>query len=495
MDLLLYNPRSAWSKRRVPMSLLAIGSVLEGRFDYRILDGNFLSDPVRQVSEVIAAEQPEVLGLTVMPGPQLHEAIPLTRALRETFPHLQIVWGGYFPSNHPDVVLRSGWVDFILRGPSEVSFLELMDALKGDDDPRNIPGLSFLDDDRPVHNPARQPMTHPDDLPPWPYPRVGDLDRYLGRSHLGERTTSMHTSYGCPFHCSFCAVVPIYEGGWLGRSGRLLADDVEHVVRRFGVDAIQFCDNNFFTSFKRVHEFSEEVLRRGLRISWWGEGRPDTLLHYPDEVLSTMRRAGCRMIFLGAESGSDEQLRRMNKGGTQTGETVLLLAERFRRDDIIPEFSFVLGGPAEDVGAEIEREIGFIREVKRRNQDAEIILYIYAPVPTPGSDLFGVASQEGFSFPDRLEDWLRPEWKALDLRRNPHTPWLKPRHVTRIADFESVLNAVYPTVSDIRLRPWKRRVLKALGAWRWAMKVYGLPYEIRLFHRLFRYRQPEQEGF
>lgn len=495
MYLLLYNPRSARSKHRVPMSLLALGSTLEGRFDYRILDGNFLSDPVRQVSEVVASERPSVVGITVMPGPQLHEAIPLTRALRQTFPNLRIVWGGYFPSNHPDVVLRSGLVDFVLRGPSEVSFLELMDSLRRDGDPGSVPGVSCLRDGEPVHNPLRRPMTHPDDLPPWPYLRVGDMSKYLGRSYLGARTTSMHTSYGCPFRCSFCAVVPIYEGGWLGRSARLVADDVEHVVRNFGVDAIQFCDNNFFTSFRRVHEFSEEVLRRGLRVSWWGEGRPDTLLNTPDEVLSAMRRAGCRMVFLGAESGSAERLRQMNKGGTQTGETVLHLAERFRRYDIIPEFSFVLGGPAEDVDAEIGREVRFIREVKRRNPDAEIILYVYAPVPSPGSDLFDTASQEGFAYPERLEDWLRPEWRGLDLRRDPRTPWLKPRHISRIADFESVLNAVYPTVSDIRLRPYQRRLLKALGRWRYAAEVYGFPYEIRLFHRLFRYRQPEEEGF
>ncbi|MBI2951488.1 cobalamin B12-binding domain-containing protein, partial [bacterium] len=272
MDLLLYNPRSAWSKHRVPMSLLALGSTLEGRLDYRILDGTFLSDPIRQVSEIVARDRPNFLGMTVMPGPQLHEAIPLTRALRQTFPGLWIVWGGYFPSNHPDVVLRSGWVDFILRGPSEVSFVELLDALRRDGDYRAIPALSYLDGDQPVHNPARRPMTHPDTLPPWPYHRVGDMEKYLGRSCLGERTTSVHTSYGCPFRCSFCAVVPIYEGGWVGRGARLVADDVQHVVKTFGVDAIQFCDNNFFTSYKRVYELSEEVLRRRLRVSWWGEG-------------------------------------------------------------------------------------------------------------------------------------------------------------------------------------------------------------------------------
>ena len=495
MDLLLYNPRSASSKHRVPMSLLALGSALEGQIDYRILDGNFLSDAVTQIAKLISRDRLRILGITVMPGPQLQEAIPLTRELRRSFPDLRIVWGGYFPSNHPDVVLRSGWVDFIVRGPSEVSFKELVNALLAEGDYRAIPGLSYTDGDRPVHSPSRKPLTHPDTVPPWPYHRLGNIEKYLGRSFLGERTSSMHTSYGCPFKCSFCAVVPIYEGGWIGRSAGLVADDVEYVSRSFGVDAIQFCDNNFFTSHKRVYEFSQEVMNRGLRVSWWGEGRPDTLLNYPDEVLSTMRRAGCRMIFLGAESGSPVRLRQMNKGGTQTGETVIKLAERFRRHRIIPEFSFVLGGPASDVDAEIESELQFIRDVKRCNPDSEIILYLYAPVPTMGSDLFHSAAQEGFFFPDRLEDWLQPEWRDLDLRRSPQTPWLKPRHVEKIARFESVLNAAYPTVSDVRLKPSQRRFLKSLGSWRYATETYRHPYEIRLFHRIFRYRQPEREGF
>ena len=476
MDLLLYNPRSARAKHRVPMSLLALGSTLEGRFDYQILDGNFLTDPIREVSEILASSRPRFLGMTVMPGPQLQESIPLVSELRRRFPDLLIIWGGYFPSNHPDVVLRSGRVDFVLRGPSETSFAELLDALSHDRDFRGVPGLSFMSDGQPVHNPIRKPLPHPDGLPPWPYHRLGDVDRYLGGSYLGQRTTSMHTSYGCPFLCGFCAVVPIYEGGWVGRSAGPLADDVDHVTKAYGVDAIQFCDNNFFTSSKRVYQFSEELLRRKIRVSWWGEGRPDTLLNYTDEVLSTMSRAGCRMVFLGAESGSADRLRQMNKGGSQTRDTVLDLAGRFRRHDIIPEFSFVLGGPAKDVDAEIDREIDFVREVKRCNPRSEIIIYLYAPVPTYDSQMFREASEQGFRYPDRLEDWLAPGWNELDLRRNPRTPWLHSRHIHKIARFERVLNAAYPTVSDIRLRPWQRRLLRAIGTWRYRRGGYAVPY-------------------
>ena len=78
-----------------------------------------------------------------MPGPQLLQAIPLTRSLKERFPGLHIIWGGYFPSLHARTVLESGFVDFVIRGQGELSFLELVEALEANASYDHIPGLSF----------------------------------------------------------------------------------------------------------------------------------------------------------------------------------------------------------------------------------------------------------------------------------------------------------------------------------------------------------------
>ena len=495
-DIILYFPRSANSKYRVPMSLLALGSMLENRYDYAIVDGNFFHDPVAQLTAALERSGAQILGMSVMPGPQLQEAIPLVRHLKDRLPSLKVIWGGYFPSNHTDTVLHSGWVDYVMRGPVEREFVQLLQYLDGNGVRReSIPGLSYRENGHTVHNPQRMPLATIDDLPPWAFERLGDMRRYLGKTYLGRRTTAMHTSYGCPFKCSFCAVVPIFEGGWVARTASRVAEDVASIVERFDVDAIEFDDNNFFTSVKRTAQFAEEILQRELRISWWGEARPDTLENYPDDVLAQMRRAGCKMIFLGAESGSALRLEQMNKGGTQTPDTILRLAEKLRRYDIIPEFSFVLGAPADDVDAALDEEIAFIRRVKEINPQSEIIIYVYAPVPMPGSSLFEEVQKNGFAFPARLEDWLLPQWSRLDLRRNPLTPWLKPRHLDKIHHFETVLNARYPTNSDIKLSARQRRMLQMSGAWRYATEFYFAPYEIKLLHRWMRYRQPEIEGF
>jgi hypothetical protein len=95
-----------------------------------------------------------------------------------------------------------------------------------------------------------------------------------------------------------------------------------------------------------------------------------------------------------------------------------------------------------------------------------------------------------------LEQWLEPQWTSFDMRKQPLTPWLKPRHFEQIFNFERVLNARFPTVSDIKLKAWQTGILKTLGAWRYGLGFYAAPWEIRLVaNRFFRYRQPEIEGF
>ena len=243
-------------------------------------------------------------------------------------------------------------------------------------------------------------------------------------------------------------------------------------------------------------EFSKLILNDG--ISWWGEGRIDTINKYSDDDLALMRDAGCKMIFLGAETGNDDVLKQMDKGGTQSADQIREFAAKMGRFDIVPEYSFVLGMPAdteEQVMTQIESDIRFIQEIKEINPNTEIIIYIYSPVPTEGSELYEQITKAGFSFPEKLEDWLNPAWENFDLRKNPLTPWLTPKMIDRIKNFETVLNGYHPTVSDFRIKGIKRTALKAVSSWRYKSGVFAYPYEIKALHKLWKYRQPEIEGF
>lgn len=497
--VLLFNPRSANHKYRIPNSILQVAASIEGKFGWTLVDGNLESDPWEKISSYLATGEYGYFGSTVMPGPQLRQAIPISKKIREQFPSVNIIWGGYFPSNQQKVCLNSGYIDVLIIGPGDKCFPELLSRMEnGNTDWKDIPNLAYRVGEEFVVT-KKDEIYDQDTLPQLPYTKLEEfypLNRYLGKTYLGRKTLAYHSSFGCPFTCSFCAVVPIYNARWKGKSAELVYADVKYLKEHYGADAIEFHDNNFFVSEKRTAEFSRLVMNEGM--AWWGEGRIDTIDKYSDETLKLMRDSGCRMIFFGAETGDDARLKKMDKGGTQTGAQILRFAERMRKSGIIPEYSFVLGTPGQDEAEtwkQIKDDIAFIRKVKEVNPETEIIIYIYSPVPTEGSELYKAVLASGFSFPEKLEDWISPQWEKFDLRKNPLTPWLTAEMVTYIMNFETVLNGYHPTVSDIRLTERKRKFMRALTAFRYRTGLVDLPYEVKFFQKIWKYRQPETEGF
>ena len=100
-----------------------------------------------------------------------------------------------------------------------------------------------------------------------------------------------------------------------------------HLQREYGVNAVQFYDNNFFLREDHTRELAERMTPLGM--NWWCEGRIDAVLGYSDETLRKLRQSGCVMIFFGVESGSDEILRSMRK--QLKSEQILALAKRIRQ--------------------------------------------------------------------------------------------------------------------------------------------------------------------
>jgi radical SAM superfamily enzyme YgiQ (UPF0313 family) len=291
-------------------------------------------------------------------------------------------------------------------------------------------------------------------------------------------------------------VVPIYNARWKGRSAECIYRDIKLLRDNYGGNAIEFHDNNFFVSEKRTVDFANLI--KNDKMVWWGEGRIDTINKYSDSSLALMRESGCKMIFFGAETGNDEILKKMDKGGTQSAAQIREFAARMAKFDIIPEYSFVLGTPAptaKQVMKQIDDDIAFIREIKSINPRTEIIIYVYSPVPVEGSDMYKKVLESGFRFPEKLEEWISPQWESFDLRKNPLTPWLTPEMIDKIRDFEIVLNSYYPTVSDIRLTGMKKKLMRGLSYFRYKAGIYSMPYELKALQVLWKYRQPEIEGF
>ena len=475
-----------------------IAASIDGIYDWVIVDGNREENPYEKIYSYLKTGDFKYIGFTVMPGPQTKQAIPFSKRLKTDFPNTVMIWGGYFPTNYYKVVLDSGYVDFVINGPGDHAFPQLINALENNEPLSTIKNLIYKTEQVIVKN-RKEDLIDQDDLAALPYDKLHtfySIDKYLGQTYLGKKTLAYHSSIGCPFTCSFCAVVPTYEARWKAKSAEHVYSDIKYIKDKWGADAIEFHDNNFFVSEKRSVAFAKLILPE--KMSWWGMARIDTMDKFKDESLSLIRKAGCKIIFFGAESGSDKVLSQLDKGGTQTGEQILRFAERLKKFDIIPEYSFVLGTPAatkEEVMAQIDFDISFIKKVKAVNPATEIVLYTYSPVPAEGTELFKEVVASGFHYPETLEEWIDPQWEKFDLRKNPLTPWLTPEMIIKIRNFETVLNGYYPTVSDIRLNNLKRNFIKLVASVRYKMNFYRFPYEIKLMHRMWKYRQPEIQGF
>ena len=493
--ILLYNPKVALpGYQRLPHSLLQLGGMLDGRYAYEIVDGNLDQerDRAAEIIEQVRRDGVRYLGVTIMPGPQLQQAVPDIKRIKAACPDLIVVVGGYFPTNHVNTCSKDPTIDYIVISAGEDTLLELLDTLEAGGDPASVAGLAFERDGKVIQTPKRMPRD-PNEQPWFPYGKV-PVDRYVSKTHLGTRTLSHHSSFGCPFFCNFCAVVNLAEGRWLAEKAERLGELMQYFVDNWQINAMEFHDNNFFVSEKRVMAFCEDLLRRGLKISWWGEGRIDTMLKFSPRTWALMRDSGLKMVFMGAESGDDHTLQLMNKGGSLTAEKTLEMAAHALKYDIVPEFSFILGNPP-DSRADVLRGIEFIRQVKAVNPYVEIIMYRYDPVPLAG-EMWQGALDSGFRFPQTLDEWIDPHWERVQLRRTADIPWFSVDDRTLMRDFETVLNAYYPTTTDRRLHRgiWKP-LLHTLSGWRYQRRFYRWPVELRTMQRLMRYQRPETSGF
>jgi anaerobic magnesium-protoporphyrin IX monomethyl ester cyclase len=114
---IIFNPKSANGKHRIPNSILQVGASIHGKHDYVFVDGNLEENPWKTIENHLKTGEFKYFGSTVMPGPQLQTAIPFTKKIKEQFPKIITIWGGYFASNQYKVCLNSGYVDYVINGP------------------------------------------------------------------------------------------------------------------------------------------------------------------------------------------------------------------------------------------------------------------------------------------------------------------------------------------------------------------------------------------
>jgi anaerobic magnesium-protoporphyrin IX monomethyl ester cyclase len=478
--VLLINPRiTARRHARFPVSIMTLAAALEPRFESTLIDGNIDGDAVRAACDAARAQPFDAVGVTVMGGPQVATAIEISRALRAARPDLPIVWGGYFPTLYPAVALNSDYVDFVVRGQGEGTFLDLVGILAGAqrDKLAAVDGLSWRRDGAVVHNRERR-FERRHIAPALRYDGLADAKAYLAKTFLGQRTAGYQAALGCRFRCTFCGVAALFKGATALPTAERLDRDIAR-LKQLGADSIQFYDHNFFDREEDMLPLLEVLARH--ELPWWCYARADALVNLSAETWRLVRKSRLRMAYIGAETPNDRLLKSIRKG--TRSEQTLAVTEVCRANGVFPELSFMVA-PPEDPEGETERTFDFIRHVKRLNPSAEIIVYVYTPLPAdsvPDSERLKLAplrdaSGQPVVFPKTPEEWTAPRWVAYACHAD--APWLTDRLRQRIRDFVTVLRCRFPTVQDTRSPGWAKAALRGLASWRYALRRYDKPWEL-----------------
>ncbi len=402
--VVLYNPRN--ESHILPLALVHIGSMLPGR-SVVIVDGRVEVAPEARIAAL--AEDALCLGVTVLTGSPILDALRVTRIAKGCRPDLPVIWGGWHPSLLPEQCLASGVVDACAVGQGEWTFAEAVARIEAGSSLELVPGLVWRRGDEMVRNPPRR-FEDVNGFNPADFELL-DMERHF--RFRGVRRLDFCSSQGCPFQCSFCADPMVFKQRWSGLRAERVVDEIAAHTERYRLDEVFFNDDNFFTDLRRTDAICRGFLAQGVRVRWFGTGRADLLRRLTDDQLRLLKESGCYKVNVGAESGSKELLKTIKKGTLV--EEVLETAEKLHRAGIGARFSFIAGFPREPKESlgETFRVVKALRDIDR---SFETPIYFYAPYP--GTDLAQRMPALGFEAPQRLEDW-----ENVDLEHSIG-PWI-----------------------------------------------------------------------
>lgn len=488
--ILLFAPRAAqhyWGGE--PWSLLAVSRfpALAG-YEIKIIQSVKGRDFVKEVS----AEAPGslLLGVSTITGYAIHESIEASKAFKMANPGAPVVWGGWHPSIMPAQVLKSPLVDMVVVGQGERTFLEIVDAVSSGRKPVGVLGAAYKEGDEIIINPPR-PFEDVNNFPPMPYGLL-DLSINITPTELGSRTIRYVSSQGCPHRCGFCVEPAVYGRRWYGLEAKRVVDEIEDLVKKYGINGLIFTDSNFFVDKKRAKEIAKLFIERGLKLKWGNaNGRTRQLLSLGDETWDLLKRSGLQSILVGAESGIQEGLDIINKDTTI--EDTVNLSRLCGRYGIKITFSLMIGLPYETTNR--VRQLGFLRKEYDailslldniyKNQEIPNLFLLFIYTPYPGTPLYERSLRLGMIEPQSLDDWANFE---LNMR---NTPWVPAEYARRA---EMMTSYIFRWLDDgyyAKLKGKKTslgpvplaggQALRMLARLRWKLKFFGMALDYELF--------------
>lgn len=454
--VVLYNPRCVfWT---MPLSLVAIGSALDrARTDVIVVDGRLESDPIAALLRRLDAGT-VCVGITVLTGAPIRDALAATQAVRAAHPELPIVWGGWHPSLFPGECLDEAGVTATVSGQGEDTFQEMVARFAEGLGLDGLRGCAHRRDGGAVAVEPKRDLRALDSFPRHDYGLIA-VERYFAAK--GRRQLDYISSQGCRFRCTFCADPYVFERGWTGISALRMGEELERLWRSHGFDDLNFQDETYFTHRPRVVGVCEEILRRGLRFTWAATMRADQGVRLDEQEWALCKRSGLRRVMVGVESGSQAMMDWMKKDIRL--EQVFETAERMVRYGVAGIFPFIVGFPDEP-DESVEATLAVIKRLRRMSPDFEVSVYFYQPYP--GSPIAELVWRRGYPKPQTLAEWASFDYVGS------RGSWVTDEKWKRVQRFK-----FYQYHAFGRHRRLGALPLRWLAKARVTTDVYGIPIE------------------
>jgi len=364
-----------------------------------------------QTVEQIVAAKPDVVAFSCWTGNQRLLA-KICRSLRGRLPRARIIWGGHHPTLFPEQVLTHCEVDFVIAGEGELPFVELLDELDGGPT-ASAPGILRKDaDGASVSTGPRLRLGQLDHLPFAAYHHFilarnsGGEVKYGAKEFPGlSRRITVLAARGCPYKCTFCVDGKMFSKT-VSRDVMRVVDEIEFLVEEYNARLFEFNDMTFTLSQKRTAAMCQEIIRRGLDISWQAMSRVNVV---SPELLEIMRRSGCYSVSYGVETGSPTLLKRIKK---QIQPAEIIRAFRQTREAGLSTMMLLMVGNPGETDGTIRETIDLLYEA-RPDQIDPSIYQVY-----PGSATYRELKEVGYIDDDY---WLTHDAAPYYIGEHPYS--------------------------------------------------------------------------
>lgn len=344
MKILLINPPHLSIGSRMPrehlppLGLLSIGGpLLDAGHPVSLLDAEFGPMSHQHILEEVLRRQPEAVLLGHSGSTSAQPIInDITRLIRDHAPTIRIIIGGVFPTYHYNEILeKNPQIDYIVCGEGEATILNLVKALELGTSLEMVKGIAFRLNGVPVKTLQAENIKNLDDY------RVGwELMDGYHYTYWGKRkAVVIQFSRGCPYPCTYCGQ-SLFWKKWRHRDPQLLADEIEMLHYKYGIEVINFADENPSSNPKAWRAFLEALVAKNLKLILVGSIRADNIVRDAD-FLHLYKKAGFERFLLGIENYDEVVLERIKKAGaiSKDKEAIQLL----RQHGILSMATYVVG--------------------------------------------------------------------------------------------------------------------------------------------------------